>query len=348
MRCRPLPVEDLDAVLSQARSAIEELRGARIFITGGTGFFGHWLLESLLYANQQLNLRVTTTVLTRNRERFSQRAPHIAGNDAVTLIEGDVRNFEFPAGTHTHVVHAAADTTGSAAAAKSELPESIVDGTRRVLQFARDNGAHRLLYVSSGAVYCRGITDVTRIPETYGGASEGMASGDGYDEAKRIAETLCITNSQQTRVECSIARCFAFVGPHLPLDAHFAIGNFIRDAMASKPIEILGDGTPLRSYLYMSDLAAWLWTMLVRAPANRAYNVGSDRAVSIRELAETVSNTLQPGLAINVAREPVPAAAPSTYVPDISRARGELGLDVTVSLEDAIRRTAVWHGFGKR
>jgi dTDP-glucose 4,6-dehydratase len=348
MPSRPLPTEDLDAVLTHARAAFENLRDARIFITGGTGFFGHWLLESLLHANTRLGLNVRATVLTRNASGFRKRAPHIAGNAAIGLLEGDVRSFEFPAEAHTHIVHAAADSVVSADLPAYELAESILDGTRRVLRFARETGALRLLYVSSGAIYGRGIADLTHIPETCGGAPDPLLLSSGYDEAKRMAEHLCVACSQNTPLQCCIARCFAFVGPHLPLDQHFAIGNFIGNAIAAKPIEILGDGTPLRSYLYTSDLAAWLWTMLVRAPPNRAYNVGSDQAVSIRELAETVAQTLQPGLAVSVARAPAPNSTPSTYVPDISRARTELGLDVTVPLEDAIRRTAAWHGFDKR
>lgn len=338
---RPLPARDLQSVLTLARTSFEELRGARLFITGGTGFFGHWLLESLLHAEAELTLGVRATVLTRDAARFRQRSPHIASNPAVTLLAGDVRTFEFPGERHSHVLHAAADSTVAADAA--ELGESIVDGTRRVLEFTRTTGARRLLYVSSGAVYGRGITGITRIPESCERDPDPLAATAGYDEAKRTAEQLVMAQSSQ--LEPVIARCFAFVGPHLPLDAHFAIGNFIRDAIAGKPIEIQGDGTPLRSYLYMSDLAAWLWTMLVRGSAARAYNVGSDEAVSIRKLAETVAHTLQPELPIHVAREPQPGAEPMTYVPDISRARNELGLGVTVPLDEAIRRTAKWHGF---
>lgn len=345
MNAKPISAEDLNEILGIARKAFEELRGARLFITGGTGFFGHWLLESLLHANNELDLRVRATVLTRSAERFRQRSPHIASHPAVMLLEGDLRSFDFPAEAHTHILHAATDSVVARGAPAYELPESILDGTRRVLQFAQSTGARRLLYVSSGAVYGRGINTVTHIPETFPGAPDPLSPSSGYDEAKRMAEHLCIAYSQGRQLECSIARCFAFVGPHLPLDAHFAIGNFIRDAIAGTPIHILGDGTPLRSYMYMSDLAAWLWTMLVRAPANRAYNVGSDRAVSIAELARTVAKTLRPELEIRIDRQPAEAIPPISYVPDISRARSELDLDITVDLPTAIRRTAAWYGF---
>ena len=341
----PVSAEDLNSTVAIAHSAFEELRGARVFLTGGTGFFGHTLLESLLHANAVLGLGVRATVLTRSAERFRERSPHIAHHPAITLLEGDIRSFEFPADAHTHVLHAATDSVVAPGAPAYELSESIVDGTRRVLQFALATGARRLLYVSSGAVYGRGIDTLTHIPETYAGAPDPLLLSSGYDEAKRMAEHLCVAYSRDTPLECSVARCFAFVGPHLPLDAHFAIGNFIRDAIAGRPIHIRGDGTPLRSYLYTSDLAAWLWTMLVRAPANRAYNVGSDAAVSIGELARTVAAALRPGLEIRVDGKASAGAAPSTYVPDVCRAREELGLEVTVDLPTAIRRTAAWNGF---
>jgi nucleoside-diphosphate-sugar epimerase len=355
---KSLPLEDLDHILTHTRDAFASLRDTRIFITGGTGFFGHWLLESLLYADQVLSLNIRATVLTRSAAAFHARAPHIAANPVITLLEGDIRTFAFPREPHTHIIHAATDTLASGAP-PFVLAESILEGTRRVLHFARETGARRLLYTSSGAVYGRGITNVSRIPETYPGAPDPLLLQSSYDEAKRMAEHFCVAYSANTSLECTIARCFAFVGPHLPLDQHFAIGNFIRDALAGTPIHIKGDGTPLRSFLYMSDLAIWLWTMLAKATANRAYNVGSDESVSIAELAHIVATTLSSRPersaverpAVRTTHHPVPVqidgtptgAAPATYVPDITRAQTELNLRVTIPLREAIRRTAAWH-----
>ncbi|HEY5328698.1 MAG TPA: NAD-dependent epimerase/dehydratase family protein [Acidobacteriaceae bacterium] len=335
MTAKPLPRNDLDDILAQARDAFASLRGARIFVTGGTGFFGHWLLESLLHANAHLDANISATVLTRNAVAFREKSPHIAADAAITLLEGDIKSFAFPAEPYTHIIHAATDTV---AADVPALADSIVDGTRHVLAFAQATGVRRLLYTSSGAVYGRGITDVARISETHPCAAP---SADSYDEAKRAAEQLCL----DAPIDAVIARCFAFVGPHLRLDRHFAIGNFIRDALAGQPIHIKGDGTPLRSFLYMSDLAIWLWTMLATAPANSAYNVGSDESVSIAELAHITAATLNPELPIQIDGTPAPGASPASYVPDITCAQAELGLHVTVPLAEAIRRTAAWHGF---
>ncbi len=199
-------------------------------------------------------------MLTRSAAAFRAKSPHIAENPSITLLEGDIRTFPFPAEPHTHILHAATDSGGQQANRPAyELAESILEGTRHVLQFARQTGATRLLYTSTGAVYGRSTT-LQHTPETYTGGPDPLQLASSYDEAKRMAEHLCIAYAHNTPLQPVIARCFAFVGPHLPLDAHFAIGNFIRAAIEGERIHIKGDGTPRRSWLYMSDLAVWLWT----------------------------------------------------------------------------------------
>ena len=345
MAPRPLPAEDLTHVLTHTREPFSTLKNTRLFITGGTGFFGHWLLESLLHANRELSLNIRATVLTRSASSFQSKAPHIANDSAITLLEGDIRTFDFPTAPHTHILHAATDSGGQQANRPAyELAESILEGTRRVLLFARETGSTRLLYTSTGAVYGRSTT-LQHTPETYTGAPDQLLLQSSYDEAKRMAEHLCIAYAHSTLLEPVIARCFAFVGPHLPLDQHFAIGSFVGAAIANKPIPIKGDGTPRRSWLYMADLAIWLWTMLVRGQANRAYNVGSDRGHTIAEAAHLTATTLRPGLPIQIDGTPTPAAPLNSYVPSIDRAHDELGLSVTIPLDEALRRTAAWHGY---
>jgi dTDP-glucose 4,6-dehydratase len=223
-----------------------------------------------------------------------------------------------------------------------------VDGTRRALEFAQACGARRFLLTSSGAVYGRQPAEVTHVPETYTPAHEAVDAVNAYSEGKRRAEALCAEMTRGTGIEAAIARCWAFCGPHLALEAHFAVGNFIGDVMAGRPIAIGGDGTARRSYLYAADLAAWLWTMLFRAPALVPINVGSGEDLSIRELAETVAKTLGPETEIRVAKQAVAGALPSRYVPSVERAGQLLGLRETVGLEEQIRRTAEWYGFTPR
>jgi nucleoside-diphosphate-sugar epimerase len=335
--------KDLDRILGRTRDLWQELRGERIFITGGTGFFGCWMLESLLWAQDRLGLGAQAVVLTRNPDAFRAKAPHLAGHPTVTLLAGDVRSYEFPPGTFSHFIHAATDAS---AKLNDESPlhmlDMIVEGTRHALDHAVACGAQRFLFTSSGAVYGKQPPDMTHIPEEYTGAPDPLDPHSAYGEGKRLAEHLCALYTRGSDLEPKIARCFAFVGPYLPLDIHYAIGNFIRDGLRGGPIVVQGDGTPCRSYLYAADLAVWLWTILLRAQACRPYNVGSEQSISVGNLAIAVRDTLDPKGAVVVSLAPNPALRPERYVPSVRRASTELGLHQAYSLEDAIHLTAHW------
>ena len=171
-----LSAEDLAHTPTYAREALQALKNSRLFLTGGTGFFGHWLLESLLHANREFGLNIQATVLTRSPASFRQKSPHLAGDPAIHLHAGDIRSFEFPAENFTHIIHAATDVvTPGDGRPVYDLAESIVDGTRRVLQLAQSSSVGRLLYVSSGAVYGRSST-VPFTPETYTGAPDPLVA----------------------------------------------------------------------------------------------------------------------------------------------------------------------------
>src|ERR1700736_5131009 len=183
---------DLDHVLAQTSGLWEELRGARLFVTGGTGFFGCWLLETLLWANDHLGLGASVVVLTRDGNAFGRKAPHLACHPAVKLHDGDVRTFEYTDGAFSHVIHAATDSTSTASHRdRLLLFDTIVDGTRRALEFASRSGAGRFLLTSSGAVYGRQPADLTHVPEEYAGGPDPADARQVYAEGKRAAEMLC-------------------------------------------------------------------------------------------------------------------------------------------------------------
>ncbi len=320
------------------------MRGQSIFITGGTGFFGMWLLESFVRANDALSLGARAVVLTRDPHAFAQKAPHLTSRADLEFISGDVRTFAFPAGRFAYVIHAATEASAKLNdEAPQEMLDAILGGTRRVLDFAAQCGVKKLLLTSSGAVYGKQPSEITHVSEDYLGAPDPLLTGSAYGEGKRVSEHMCVVHARQYGYETKIARCFAFVGPHLPLDTHFAIGNFIHDAMRGDPIKIGGDGTPTRSYLYAADLAIWLWTLLFKARPGRAYNVGSNEPVSIAELAEIVKTATDTASAVRIAGVAKSGQPISRYVPNTDRARAELALVVHKPLLESIIRTATWH-----
>lgn len=335
-----IPAEDLlrcyDLVGCVAWQA---LAGKRVFITGGTGFIGKWLLATLLDADEKLGLNCHISVLSRDPSSFQRDWPAIVGR--VEWIIGDVRSFSVDNHHFDVIVHAATDVV--AHATPEDIFSTCCDGTRRVLSLARQCNSSRLLLVSSGAVYGPLPAGMTHVPETYLGGPDPLLISSAYGEGKRAAEWLA-AQAAGDGLEVKIARVFALVGPHLPLDKHFAIGNFLRAAMDGADIIVSGDGAPYRSYLYAADMSAWLWSVLLRGQSGRAYNVGADECLSIAALANHVSRTLASPSKVVVQKQAKPGTSPSYYVPDISRVRQELGLPMPMPLKEAIVRTASWHG----
>lgn len=334
---------DLDEILERSASDLSALRGAHLFVSGATGFVGSWLLETIAWSNVRMGLNARATVLTRDPEAFAARMPHLIASEGVTALRGDVRSF-VATGAYDAVIHAA--TPADAALNRNQpllMLDTIVLGTRRVLETAAASGAIPVLFMSSGAVYGAQPAELARIPESYRGGPDPLDAERSYHEGKRIAELECALYARSNGIQPKIARMFAFVGPYLPLDRHFAIGNFIRDALRGGPIDVLGDGTAVRSYLYASEMAIWLLAILVRGEPVRAYNVGSERAIDVGTLAKSVAATADPPIDVRIARVAGPVAAVDRYVPDTSRARGELRLEERVSLADGIARTLRFH-----
>ena len=341
---RPLPQSDLAYILCQTCSLWKEARGARFFITGGTGFFGCWLLESFLHVNRALNLGMTMTVLTRDPAKFKDRSPHLAAAPELELLAGDMATLEPSSARFDYAFHVATETRPNYGAVDpSTLFLANTEGTRRFLNFIRSAGVKKFLFTSSGAVYGMQPTDLPLLFEHDLRAPDTVDPRSAYGESKRVSEMLFALACAPGVCEGKIARCFAFVGPLLALDANYAIGNLIGDAMKGGPLRIGGDGTPRRSYLYASDLAVWLWSILFQGRSGRIYNVGSEAHLSIRDLAEKIRDLVAPAASIEIARQPVAGADINLYVPSVNRVREDLGLTVQIPLDEAILRTVAWH-----
>ncbi|MFA6117758.1 MAG: NAD-dependent epimerase/dehydratase family protein [Sphingomonas sp.] len=331
--------QDLYAVQAALAPLWWRLSGARLFMTGGTGFIGRWMLEALARAD----IDIEVTILSRDPAAFAAKVPHLARR--FQLIEGDVTGFAPPGGGFTHVIHAATDASAALNANDPRrMFDTIVTGTRRALDFAVDRGAERFFFLSSGAVYGAQPWEVGHVTEDWMGGPDPRDPRSAYGEGKRAAEMLCAIYGKQFGLDVVNARIFALLGPLLSLDVHFAAGNFIRDAIAGRTIRVDGAGTAVRSYLYAADLTVWLWTLLIRADNGAVFNVGSEEAVSIADLAHRTAALLG-GPCVEILGRPDPGWNPGRYVPSTEAIRWTLGLSPTIGLDEAIRRTALSNGW---
>lgn len=319
----------------------------RLLITGGSGFFGRALLRHFHAEAQRSPLGyphdfTEIIVISRNPDVFAKRYPALAHATWLHWARANVcvrqtLDMLLPGETVHAVLHAATDSTDASALSPVEKLDQIVEGTRNVLDLTVRLQARRFLLTSSGGVYGTQPAEMAQISENYSSMPDPLQMSSTYGIGKRMAEHLCFLYGQSHALETVIARCFAFVGRDLPLDAHFAIGNFIRDALQMPSIEVGGDGSPVRTYLDQRDLSRWLMVLLERGRSGQAYNVGSDVEITIRDLAHLVRDTLSPGKPVNVAGKISAQSHRNRYVPSIDKAKTELGLTVMHSLQDAIR-----------
>lgn len=337
---------DLQTILNQTHRILKKnfVKESSIFITGATGFFGKWLLESLLYLNKELDLNANICALSRKPEIFLERFPFYKNEKCITWIKDDIRTFEFPSEQYNYFIHAATDAD---AKLNTENPllmlDTITEGTKRVLEFAKEQSELKaFLLTSSGAVYGEQPENVTHISETDSFHIDINKPGSAYAEGKRLSELYCSIYAKQYNMPIKIARCFAFVGPYLPLDKHFAVGNFIRNGLNGENIIIKGDGKPLRSYMYSADLVIWLLTILLKGNSGETYNVGSDVPISIKELALKVAGFF-PDISVKILNQVLPTDRNQNYVPNINKAKTQFHFKERISLTDSISKTIQYY-----
>jgi len=316
-----------------------------LLITGGTGFFGRALLRHIDSVKRTKDCLPfdQITVMSRSPESFHLIYPELATLSRLSWHKGDVL---IPStlpqnGNFHYILHAASDSTDAAAVTPVDTFRQIVEGTENMLKFASTNGVQRFLFTSSGAAYGTQPAEMAAIPETFNGMPDPLNPLNAYGVAKRQAENLCVNYGHLYGIETVVARCFAFVGEDLPWNSHFAIGNFIRDAIERPEITVNGNGKPIRTYMYQGELAHWLLTMLQFGVSGNAYNVGSDVSISIEEIAYLVRDILASDKEVHLkGNSNNYENNRKLYVPSINKAKKELNLNVKISLEEAIRLSA--------
>lgn len=344
-----LPVQDLENFFFRSSEDLRSLKGAHILLTGCTSFFGKWITESLLFANEVMGLKIKLTSISRSPGKFLNDMPHLATQNSLSLQSGDMVSFDFKKlGPFSHAIHAANLPNDGSDDWPSRHMYAAVGGTSKLMEAAAACGCRSVLLISSGAAYqaeptlIPSMTEPTPLWEKQQEARDYINEPAIYGLTKRYLEAFITALGTEVGVKTSIARCFSFAGPYMPLDGSQALGNFIRDAISRQNIIIKGDGTPIRSYMYGEDLVVWLLALLVRGRHGVPYNVGSEESVSIKEAAELVVNNSGKYIGVITLGKTTHGNAPSVYVPDTSRARRELSLACAYDLAQIVSKTKSW------
>jgi dTDP-glucose 4,6-dehydratase/UDP-glucose 4-epimerase len=333
--------EEINLIFSRLSPILNSFNNKRILITGGTGFFGLWLLQILCSLVHERGFNIGIYVISRNPERFLQEHSEILFEPYITFIQGDITNFKLPNIEIDYLIHMATTAAQETFAGEDQLNklDLLYRGTRNTLENAVAKGVKKVLFTSSGVVY--GPSDGKFLSEEMLQAPMTILESSALGEGKRIAEYLVAYYAKKAGYKYSIARCFSFFGPFLPLDIHYAIGNFVRDAIYTNEIIVNGSGKEFRSFLYIAD--AWIWLlMLLIESDNEIYNVGSSNAITIEELAKEVRNVLCPQKNVKILglEHDVGNFNRSIYVPNNDKIIKKFNVHEWTNLKDGIKRMA--------
>lgn len=310
------------------------LDNKKIILTGGTGFFGLWILSLFKFLNESMEIHIFA--LSRDPNNFLERYPEFKNLQWLTWIKGDVRNIDFNETYYDYIIHGAAETNAQAHNNHFEMLDTIIKGGSNILRLATKLNVNKTLLISSGAVYGEQPAEVTNIKENSLHACDPLLASSAYGEGKRCMELMGAIHNKTNNLHINYARCFTFMGPGIPIDGHFAFGNFVSDILSAQSINIKGDGSTIRSYLHGADLAVWLVTILLFGKSNEAYNVGNDEPIRVLELAKKFRDVTKTVIPINIMEQQKKNSRKANmYVPDIHKVR-QLGCKIQITLEQGI------------
>lgn len=333
---------DLDEINLHSHGDLEQLVNSNVVITGASGFIGTWLTLSWASARRKYNGKGKLLLTSRAPDEICKQALQIDNKCPVKSISSEISDFRVPDEYHHgFIIHAA---TPASASLNTEEPYKmfnvIIEGQERVLAEAV-KGSSRLLFLSSGAVYGNQPLDLEKVSEASNFSRANDDKISAYHDGKRAAEMQSDIAVQRWGADVVTARLFAFIAPFLPFGTHFAAGNFMRDALESSQIVIKSGGGSIRSYQYGTDMCSNLWALAVRGSTGEKYNVGSDVAVSIKDLAQAVVRNVNPTAKVVITgRDTIENM--SRYLPSIEKISTQFQIKNHIGMDDALKRTALW------
>ena len=310
-------------------------KGQRVLVTGGAGFLGSWICESLIH------MQAEVICVDNLASGLMSNIAHLMDSSMFHFIEHDISepiNFDDRLDLVIHMASRASPFEFDHY--PIEILKANTIGLVISLDIAKKHEA-RILYTSTSEAY--GNPMVVPTPESYYGNVNSIGPRGCYDEAKRCGEAYVMAYKRQYGLDTRIARIFNTYGPRIRWDGIYAraVPRFIDQAVDGRPITIFGDGTQTRSFTYVTDQIEGLLRLIAMDGAKGSVvNIGNDNETKIIDMARMVLNVT--GSASGITYQPLPDDDPLRRRPDITRAKDLLGWEPKVSLEDGLHNTVEW------
>jgi UDP-glucuronate decarboxylase len=356
---RQLLNEDLETICADLTAEFGTMSGGRLLVTGGGGFLGYYLVQSVLHWNDtRVGGKIDVVVYDNYARGVPEWLEALGGREDLELRRHDmIEPLPKDIGHFDYVVHAAGIASPVFYRAQPlKCIDANVNGLRNLLDYAvaeRDKGQplRGFLFYSSSEIYGDPAATAIPTPEDYRGYVSCTGPRACYDETKRFGETLCVVYAKQEGIPVRMARPFNNYGPGLKITDGRVISDFAKDIFAGRDIVMLSDGSPTRTFCYATDAITGYFKVLVRGGAGEAYNIGIDTPeISIANLAKLTVKAAGDicGYSGKVVLGKSNEADylidnPNRRCPLIDKARNELGFAPKVSIEDGIYRSLIWY-----
>jgi UDP-glucuronate decarboxylase len=360
LRAAEIVDQDLIYISHNLEAEFRQLAGKKILITGGAGFLGFYLVQSLLYWNKYSGKDKAIHVIVY--DNFMRGVPgwlkEIEGDEHLKLVKHDITKPLPENGIDFHYIIHAASIASPIYYRKYPLEtmDANVNGLRYLLEYTRgqrntDHPVEGFLFFSTSEIY--GDPDRANIPtpETYRGNVSCTGPRACYDESKRYGETLCVTFANEFDLPITIARPFNNYGPGLKITDRRVIPDFMRDVLEGKDIIMYSDGSPTRTFCYIADAITGYFKILINGKAGEAYNIGvTEPEISMIELANKIVNIARTQNGYNgkvIQRESQDkdylTDNPNRRCPIITKAQTQIGYNPLISLDEGLKRNFIWY-----
>ncbi|MGD9213062.1 MAG: NAD-dependent epimerase/dehydratase family protein [Desulfobacteraceae bacterium] len=353
-------LKDLEYICDNLKVELDKLAGHNLLITGGAGFLGYYLVQTITHFNRGVTneQKICLTVF----DNFSRGKPRwiaaLADENELLLKTHDITNpLPDDMGDFDYIIHAASIASPTFYRQHPiETMDANVNGLRYLLEYCRDQKdtgkpISGFLFYSSSEVYGNPTPENIPTPETYNGYVSCTGPRACYDESKRYGETLCVNFARQLEIPVKIARPFNNYGPGLKITDRRVLPDFARDVLANQDIIMLSDGKPMRTFCYVADAIVGYYKILVNGKPGESYNIGTSQPeISMAQLAEKVVEISRElfGYTGIFKHQPSPEADylvdnPDRRCPVITKAQTELGYNPSISLEEGLKRSLTWY-----
>lgn len=337
-----LILENLSKSFQNIVPKLEQLKGSTILITGGTGFVGSWIARALVWLNDNFDFGCKIILLARDPENLERSDPKLYRRSDITYLRSDIRSVHNLPSNINYIIHAAANPDNRVHMSDPvNTMDVIAFGTKAIMDAAtRLPDIRSIVHISSGQVYGKAPDNGESLRETilYNFFKNDITSV--YPEAKRYAETICLAYRSLFKLPVCIVRPFSFIGPYQKLNKPWAINTFLQEALNNQPMRIVGNGKPQRSYLYASDMAAWLLVVLAEGKSGEIYNLGSSEGISLKEVTEKINKLLPRPVDVIVQNY---NNDESKFIPNLEHIIEKFDLKMVFNFDEALQQTIQWN-----